>query len=146
MSEWFDNGVLRVQVPSGWAIFRGIDSECRITDKKVHIFKDAKQETDIFTHAGITVCFFGKQDYYVSPRFFYDDVADMEAFTLGAHRWEGYTCTSCGYPYTMLETVCHRYTLQVMILMKNGTHEISLKDEAVKTILESLVQAIQQKP
>ena len=142
MSEWFDNGVLRVQVPSGWAIFRGIDSECRITDKKVHIFKDAKQETDIFTHAGITVCFFGKQDYYVSPRFFYDDMADMEAFTLGAHRWEGYTCTSCGYPYTMLEEHRDGCVFQVMILMKNGDREISLDDSDVREILESITQVI----
>jgi len=142
VSEWFDNGVLRVQVPSGWAIFRGIDSECRITDKKVHIFKDAKLETDIFTHAGITVCFFGKQDYYVSPRFFYDDVADMEAFTLGAHRWEGYTCSSFGYPYTMLEEHRDGCVFQVMILMKNGDREISLDDSDVREILESITQVI----
>ena len=27
MSEWFENGILRVLVPSGWGLFYGIDSE-----------------------------------------------------------------------------------------------------------------------
>lgn len=103
VSKWFDNGILRVLVPSGWELFYGIDSECRKTQKKVHIYKDAKRETDIFTHAGITICFFDRQDYYLSPKFIYDNVADMEAFTLGAYTWNGYTCSSLGYPYTMLE-------------------------------------------
>ena len=138
MSEWFENGTLRVLVPSGWAIFRGIDSECRVTPKKLHIFRNAKLETDIFTHAGITVCFFDKTDYYISPKFFYDQLADIQPFVLGAYAWEGYTCTSFGYPYTMLEARHDGCVFQVMILMKNGEHEISLDDADVKTILESI--------
>ena len=140
MREWFDNGIFRVMVPSGWGVFCGIDSEGRTTQKKIHIFKEAKLETDIFTHAGITICFFDREDYYLSPKFFYDNVADMEAFTLGAYTWDGYTCTSCGYPYTMLEAKHNECTFQVMILMKNGEHEISLDEEDVKIILESLTQ------
>lgn len=140
MSEWFDNGILRVLVPSSWELFYGIDSECRTTQKKVHICKDAKLETDIFTHAGITICFFDRQDYYLSPKFIYDNVTDMEAFTLGAYTWNGYTCTSLGYPYTMLEAKQDGCVFQVMILMKNGEHEISLDDADVKIILESLTQ------
>lgn len=140
MSEWFDNGILRVLVPSGWKLFYGIDSECRTTQKKVHICKDAKLETDIFTHASITICFFGKQDYYLSPKFIYDNVAEMEAFTFGAYTWNGYTCTSLGYPYTMLEAKHDGCVFQVMILMKNGEQEISLDDADVKIILESLTQ------
>jgi len=136
----FDSGYFRIIVPVGWMAFFGIDSECRTTQKKVHIFKDAKLETDIFTHAGITICFFNRQDYYLSPKFIYDNVEDMEAFTLGAYTWNGYTCTSLGYPYTMLEAKHDGCVFQVMILMKNGEHEISLDDTDVKIILESLTQ------
>jgi len=139
-TELFDSGCFQITVPSGWMAFLGIDSECRTTPKKVHVFKDAKIETDIFTHAGITICFFGKQDYYLSPKFFYDDVADMEPFDLGAYTWSGYTCTSLGYPYTMLEAKHDGCVFQVMILMKNGEHKISLEDTDVKMILESLAQ------
>lgn len=138
--DLLDSGYFRVIVPVGWMAFFGIDSECRTTQKKVHICKDAKLETDIFTHAGITICFFDRQDYYLSPKFIYDNIADMKAFTLGAYIWNGYTCTSLGYPYTMLEAKHDGCVFQVMILMKNGEHEISLDDADVKIILESLTQ------
>jgi hypothetical protein len=134
----FDSGYFRIVVPDGWMAFFGIDSECRTTQKKVHIFKDAKLETDIFTHAGITICFFNRQDYYLSPKFIYDNVEDMEAFTLGAYTWNGYTCTSLGYPYTMLEAKHDGCVFQVMILMKNGEHEVSLNDADVRSIIESI--------
>ena len=54
--------------------------------------------------------------------------------------WYGYTCTSMGYPYTMLEAKDDGCVFQVMILMKNGEQEISLDDADVKIILESLTQ------
>ena len=139
-TDLFDSGCFRIFVPDGWMAFCGIDSECRTTPKKVHIFKDAKLETDIFTHAGITICFFGKQDIYISPKFFYDNVVDIEPFTLGAYTWNGYTCTSLGYPYTMLETEHDGCVFQVMILEKNGDHEISLHNTDVQNILKSLTQ------
>lgn len=139
-TDLFDSGCFRIFVPDGWMAFCGIDSECRTTPKKVHIFKDAKLETDIFTHAGITICFFGKQDIYISPKFFYDNVVDIDPFTLGAYTWSGYTCTSLGYPYTMLETEHDGCVFQVMILEKNGAHEISLHNTDVQNILKSLTQ------
>ena len=137
-TDLFDSGYFRIIVPADWMAFFGIDSECRTTQKKVHIFKDAKLETDIFTHAGITICFFDRQDYYLSPKFIYDNVTDMEAFTLGAYTWNGYTCTSLGYPYTMLEAKHDGCVFQVMILMKNGEHEVSLNDADVRSIIESI--------
>ena len=136
--DLFDSEYFRIIVPAGWMAFFGIDSECRTTQKKVHIFKEAKLETDIFTHAGITICFFNRQDYYLSPKFIYDNVEDMEAFTLGAYTWNGYTCTSLGYPYTMLEAKHNGCVFQVMILMKNGEHEVSLNDADVRSIIESI--------
>ena len=140
MTGWFDNGILRVQVPSGWGLFYGIDSDGKITPKKVHVYKDAKIETDIFTHAGITICFFDRQDSYLSPKFFYDNVVDMKPFNLGSYTWDGYTCTSLGYPYTMLEAKHDGCVFQVMILMENGEHKLSLDDADVISVLESLTQ------
>ena len=140
-AELFDAGYFHIEVPTGWMAFFGIDSECRMTNKKVHICKGAKLETDIFTHACITVCFYDRQDSYISPKFIYDNVRDMESFTFGEHTWYGYTCTSLGYPYTMLEATENGCVLQVMILMKNGEQEISPDDTDVKRLLESLTAA-----
>lgn len=138
--QQFDNGIFRVFVPSGWKHFYGIDSDGKASPKKLHVYKDAQTEFDIFSKAGITVCFYGKDEIFFSIRVFYDNVQDIEPFELGGHLWKGYTCTSFGYPYTMLDTTSNGVTFQVMILMKNGEHEISLDDDDVKIILESITE------
>ena len=137
----FDSGRFCVTVPDGWMAFCGTDSGGKITPKKVHIYKGISLQTDIFTHAGITVCFFGKEDYYLSPRHFYENIVDMEPLPLGPYTWNGYTSTSLGYPYTMLDTEKDGYIFQVMILMKNGEHGISLDDTDVRRIIGSLTLA-----
>ncbi len=138
MSSIFESGSFSVSVPDGWMAFCGTDSDGKTTPKKVHIYKGIEKQTDIFTHAGITVCFFGRGDYYLSPKNFYDNISDLEPVTIGAHVWNGYTCTSLGYPYTMLDAKQDGCVFQVMILMKNGEYELSLADADVKLILESL--------
>ena len=137
----FNSGRFSVTVPDGWLAFCGTDSGGKATQKKIHIYKGITLQTDIFTHAGITVCFFGKEDYYLSPKSFYDNIVDMEPISIGSYTWNGYTCTSLGYPYTMLDTKQDGYIFQVMILMKNREHEISLDDEDVKLIIGSLTVA-----
>jgi len=137
----FDSGRFCVTVPDGWMAFCGTDSGGKITPKKVHIYKGISLQTDIFTHAGITVCFFGKEDYYLSPRHFYENIVDMEPLPLGPYTWNGYTCTSLGYPYIMLDTEKDGYIFQVMILMKNGEHGISLDDTDVRLIIGNLTVA-----
>ena len=137
----FISGKLRVSVPDGWMAFCGTDSGGKITPKKVHIYKGISLQADIFTHAGITVCFFGKEDYYLSPRHFYENIVDMEPLPIGPYTWNGYTSTSLGYPYTMLDTEKDGYIFQVMILMKNGEHGISLDDTDVRRIIGSLALA-----
>jgi len=134
----FDSGRFRVTVPDGWMAFCGIDSGGKVTPKTVHIYKGISLETEIFTHAGITVCFFDREDYYFSPKCFYDNVKDMEPLPIGDYTWDRYTCTSIGYPYTMLNANKDGRVFQVMILTKNGEHEISLEDADVRLIIESI--------
>lgn len=135
---FFESERFRITVPDGWMAFFGTDSNGKITQKKVHVYKGISLETDIFTHTGITVCFFDREDYYLSPKHFYDNIADMEPRTIGAYTWNGYTCTSFGYPYTMLDTERDGCIFQVMILMKNTEYEISLDDPDVRLIIESI--------
>lgn len=139
MSKYvFDNGILRVVVPEGWKLFPGIDSEGKISLKKLHIYKDAETELDIFSKPGITVCYFEQNDIYISTKFFYDNVQDIEPLACGNHLWSGYTCTSLGYPYTMLTETADGATFQIMILTENAEQKISLKDADVLSILESI--------
>ena len=136
--ELFSSGIIRVVVPVGWMCFCGIDSEGVTSPKKLHIYKDAQTEFDIFSKAGLTICYYGKGEYFLSPRFIYDNVQDLEPFECGKHQWNGYTCTSLGYPYTMLTATSDGATIYVMVLTENGEHQISLQDADVRSILESI--------
>ncbi len=136
--ELFDNGMFRVFVPSGWKWFYGTDSDGKLSPKKVHVYKDAQNEWDILSKAGITIRFCGGNEIFLSPKFFYDDVSDIEPFECGGLLWNGFTCTSLGYPYTMLDATYHGITFQVMILQKNGEHTIALEDADVHSVLESI--------
>lgn len=138
IGQVFDNGVLRVFVPEGWLAFHGIDSDGKESPKKLHIYKNAKTELDIFSKAGITICFYGKDEIFLSIRVLYDNICDLEPFECGGYLWNGYTCTSFGYPYTMLQATHNGVTFQVMILTENGEHKISLDDADVRAIIESI--------
>ena len=85
MSEWFENGILRVPVPSGWKLFYGIDSEGNASPRNLHIFKGAQTELDVFSKAGITVFYHGKDEIYISIKDFYENVRDLEPFECGGH-------------------------------------------------------------
>ncbi|MBE5938833.1 MAG: hypothetical protein E7266_00410 [Lachnospiraceae bacterium] len=136
--QQFNNGILQVYVPSGWMLFYGIDSDGNASPQKIHIYKDAQTELDIFSKAGITIRFYGKDEIFFSVRALYDNVCDLKPFKCGKHLWNGYTCTSFGYPYTMLVAKAGKVTFQVMILTENGDHKISLDDEDVRAILASI--------
>ena len=138
MMERFDNGVIHTVVPAGWKVFEATDSDGRLTDKKLYIYKNAEQPLDIFQKVGITVCYFGKDTIYLSPKWFYDDVVDLEPFPLGRFQWEGFRCKSLGYPYVMLEGRLEGAVWQVMILLENQEERICPGDEDVRRILESL--------
>jgi len=135
---FFDNGVIRIFVPEGWGCFPGIDSDGKETPRKLHIYKGAEIATDIFTKAGITVSFFGRDIVYFSPKFFYDDVCDINPVTMGERVFSGFKCKSLGYPYTMLEWSDKGCALQIMILEENGDSRISLGDCDVEALISSI--------
>ena len=134
----YDNGTISVFVPNGWKAFNGIDPEGNETPKKVFVYQGIHAQTDVFTHAGVYICFYGEDDCFFTTRDFYSGVREIESFTLGRHRWNGYTCTSLGYPYLMLESTGAPYTLLVMILTENGEHRISFDEPDVQRIVESI--------
>lgn len=136
--EQFNNDFLSVFVPTGWKLFYGANSDGKPSPKKLHVYKNAQTELDILSKAGITICLYERNEIFISPKAFYDNVQDINAFELGGYLWNGFTCTSLNYPYTMLDSACDGITLQVMILMENGDHRISLDDIDVRSIIESI--------
>ena len=126
-------------VPENWKAFLGIDPEGNATQKKLHIYKNAESELDIFHKAGITICYYEDAGQYLLIREIYDDVKDISPFELGNYCWSGYTCRSFGYPYIMLETSDKTDRVLVMILTENGENKISFSDSDVQMIMKSIV-------
>ena len=104
----------------------------------MHIYKNIELETDVFRKVGITICYYGEDVIYLQSRDFYDNVNDIEPFEMGRYVWHGYTCTSMGYPYIMLEAYEDKAVFQVMLLLENNGESISLDDPDVCMIIESI--------
>ena len=138
-AEVFSNEFLQVIVPDNWKAFLGIDAEGKATQKKLHIYKNAESELDIFHKAGITICYYEDAGQYLLIKDLYDDVKEVSPFKLGNYCWSGFTCRSFGYPYIMLETSEKTDRLLVMILTENGENKISFSDSDVQVIMKSIV-------
>ena len=138
-AEVFSNEFLQVVVPDNWKAFLGIDAEGKTTQKKLHIYKNAESELDIFHKAGITICYYEDAGQYLLIKDLYDDINDIPSFELGNYCWSGYTCRSFGYPYIMLESSEKTDRILLMILTENGENKISFSDSDVQEIIKSIV-------
>ena len=138
-AEVFSNEFLQVIVPDNWKAFLGIDAEGKTTQKKLHIYKNAENELDIFHKAGITICYYEDAGQYLLIKDLYDDINDIPSFELGNYCWSGYTCRSFGYPYIMLESSEKTDRILLMILTENGENKISFSDSDVQEIIKSIV-------
>ena len=138
-AEVFSNEFLQVVVPDNWKVFLGIDPEGHATQKKLHIYKNAESELDIFYKAGITICYYEDAGQYFLIKDLYDEVEDILPFKMGNYCWSGYTCRSFGYPYIMLETSEETDRVLLMILTENGENKISFSDSDVQMIMKSIV-------
>ena len=138
-AEVFSNEFLQVIVPENWKAFLGIDAEGKTTQKKLHIYKNAENELDIFHKAGITICYYEDAGQYLLIKDLYDDINDIPSFELGNYCWSGYTCKSFGYPYIMLESSEKTDRVLLMILTENGENKISFSDSDVQEIIKSIV-------
>ena len=138
-AEVFSNEFLQVIVPDNWKAFLGIDAEGKTTQKKLHIYKNAESELDIFHKVGITICYYEDAGQYLLIKDLYDDINDIPSFELGNYCWSGYTCRSFGYPYIMLESSEKTDRILLMILTENGENKISFSDSDVQEIIKSIV-------
>lgn len=138
-AEVYRNEFLQVVVPDNWKAFLGIDAEGKTTQKKLHIYKNAESEFDIFHKAGITICYYEDAGQYLLIRDLYDDIKDISPFELGKYCWSGFTCKSFGYPYIMLESSEQSDRILLMILTENGENKISFSDSDVQEIIKSIV-------
>lgn len=141
--EVFDVGQFSVFVPNGWKAFHNTDIHAddptTKSDHSVYVTKGATNEMQIFTNPYVKLDY-GDEDLYLMapPKDFYDNVVELEPITLGGLTWEGFTGESIGYYYTFLYIDQGDDQYMVTIQMGDGDNAISIEDEAVKAIIDSI--------
>ena len=137
-----DTGIIKVLVPDGWKAFDVKDmwaeEENALDPKQLQIYKGAETETDMFGKCGMNINYYPPGTTFVSAKSFYDDVKDIDSFEKAGYSWSGYTCSSAGYEYTILEGNKGEEDLQVSIITKAGDNTMSIDDEDVQSILDSI--------
>ena len=88
--------------------------------------------------AALTSCGDQQSGMLAVAKSFYDDVKDIDSFEKAGYSWSGYTCSSAGYEYTILEGNKGEEDLQVSIITKAGDNTMSIDDEDVQSILDSI--------
>mgnify|MGYP001054167195 FL=1 len=141
--ETFDAGNISALAPKGWKAFPVSDLfdeyEGDNNPNSMQICKDGDDEWDLLSKPYVMITYYGPEASFYSSKDWYDNVEDIESFTLGNYTWEGYTCTSLDYPYTILETIDGDIAIQVDILEKSSDKlEIALEDVDVQAIIASI--------
>ena len=139
-SETFDTGKISITVPDGWKAF-GSSSTDKDSQNSINVFKGAKSEFDMFSKPGIYIYYYGPDTEYLNGSgSFYDDYTEQAPITIGNRTWNYHTYSSIGYPYAELiwQDADKGLTLQLNVLLENKPYKISLDDEDVKAIVESL--------
>lgn len=141
----YETGTFSVKVPDGWKAIPVTDPFAEepntLDPDALHIGKGIEAEMDLFTNPYIRVDYFGPDLEWSSPKDFYEDPQDLEPFTTGSYTWEGFTVAEFGTVNAILVSHNGDQTFQVSVILENGDKKISLEDEDVRLILESIALA-----
>ena len=147
----FEVGFFNVSVPSGWNAVTADDSfddyEDTDTDPTtIYVIKGGKTQNDILSKPYVWINYYGPggPQMWGSPKShaesLYDDVKDIDDIKGENLTWHGVTADNSGYPTAILWTDKddNGVQYQANIILENGDNKISLEDEDVLTILDSL--------
>ncbi len=143
--ETFDAGNVNGTVPSGWKAFPVADTfddyEGDYDPNSFVLVKGGEEEWDMFTKPAITIMYYGEERTMLDPSFtkeFYDGPQDIDELALDNYTWNGFTGESLGYDMALLWVEDGDHKFQVSLFMNPGDGEISLTDEDVLEIVESI--------
>ena len=146
--ETYSTDAMSVLVPTGWKAFPfykngNVDD---VNPNEIGIHKGAKEAYDMSHTPGMTLYFRPNQSTTSFGKTYYEDVADMEPFTTGDLRWEGFTGKmQIGYgdkrsAVAAIWTSVGNDMFQAFIWLEMDDSKITLNDADVKTILASIVK------
>ena len=108
----------------------------------IYLYKGAEKASDIFTANGITISYqeYGLLGSFDDMKGYYNNVQEKDPLKLSNYEWEYFTGEMLDqYKYAiMMAEADGDAVIQVNVVLKNKDNTISLEDEDVKAILESI--------
>ncbi len=145
-SQLYDTGVISVLVPEGWQGYHGADVFNEFKENgdpnKIHVGKGVKDELELYFYPRIDIYFRDSlfSDFELNMmKNVYEKVEEIEPIQLANFIWTGFTASSMDYPYVFLFADDGSNALQVAILLENNNKKITINDEDVQLILNSIV-------
>lgn len=140
-----DAGSVSALCPKGWKNFGMKDlfseDEKAILPNKLEFRKGSKSEDDHYKKPGFTISYYNADEtFYELDKDIYTEVKDIEPTEIGGRTWEGFSGVNSGYRYTNVWTGTSESDEEFLItfMMDYGGEKISLDDEDVKAIIESI--------
>jgi len=137
----YSTEVMSVVAPSGWKVFPyyvlGSSTETR--EDILGVYKGAKEPIDQMSTPGLVINYFSEAKIVMTPpKSWYEDVVDIEPFTLGNYTWEGFTGTRSDMPQAICWTTNAVELFQVVVWLENGGKKLSFDDADVQSIIASI--------
>ena len=147
----YDTGAMKLTVAPGWKAFPVADVFAEEADatnpNALSVIKGGKSDADTFTKPYIYITYFDPDTYGVAPdKEFYDDVVDLEPIELENHTYTGFSCTSFGYELSILWLEEGEHQFQVAVYTNQEDGQISLTDEDLLSMLNSLSPTVTADP
>lgn len=140
----YDTGEFQVVIPEGWLeapvsdIFAEEDGA--LDSGALQIIKGGESSMDVFSKPYVDIRFYGPDVLGMAPdKDFYDDVEEIDDLELDNYTFEGFSCLSFGYEMTILFADDGDNQIQVVVYTDQEDGSISVTDDDVLQILESIV-------
>ena len=108
----------------------------------IYIYKGAEQASDMPNTNGITILYsqYGLMGTFDDMKDYYENCKDQKPLKLSNYEWKWFTGDQFEgkYEFAVLAAEDGDAAIQVSVLLKNGEKTISMDDDDVKEILESI--------
>ena len=154
--ETYDAGNISCTVPDGWKVFTSeelftteVDSSGEETaaeeeadPNSIYIYKGAEKTADIATCNGMTILYSpdGLLGSFDEMKSAYENVKEQKPLKLGDYEWKWFTSKldDGEFEYAIMATESGDAGIEIQVVLKNGENTISMDDEDVKSIIESI--------
>ena len=137
-----DAGNVSAPCPKGWKGYLNRESSADVNSpvkpNELEIYKDAKNDWDIFTHTGLRIKYYGPDREMDNPDYYFSEPEELSPMEIGGRTWKGYKGLWMGEPRAILWTEEGDNQIRIEVILENDGRSISLDDPDVHEIIAGI--------